>query len=598
VENALSAKPRIQDLADKVASWFVPAVVAVAMVVLAIWVGVAVEVRKENAGGAIGTSMTYAIAVLAVSCPCALGLAVPMVLVIAGGVAARAGVIIKAADATERGYKVTDVVFDKTGTLTKGDLQVVEEQSFPASSILPEEATSLVAKLVEDNNHPVSKAVAAHLGNEARVQVTLGRTQSVPGSGIEASWNGQDLRAGNPYWLGIEGQTKIIRLLDQGMTLFCVTLNGSPILVYGLKSTLRDEAGSVVELLKHRNITCHVVSGDAPKVVEDVASTLRIDIDCVASRASPADKQLYVKRLQSAGKIVLFVGDGTNDAVAVAQANVGAQIGNTSDVTSAVTDVVLLNGLNGVITLLDVSKRAYHRIIFNFVWTAVYNVFAQSLHGFIVVATRGPKWAMIGAAIIAAPLLSAAAYDLDNKSLTCGLLFTGAFAMGIVESVSITTSTFPLRSQEEIGEGGGLSGSIRNFTSAIAIAVYVATLNNRLATTIPANINPLVNQGLPESSITSLVAALTGAGTFDAVAGLTPALQTAAQAAYRMAFKQAASTVFLVVLAFSGPAIILALFTQNNDPATEHYVAGNLHADADAKEHGLAGKEVDSDAAH
>jgi hypothetical protein len=158
-----------------------------------------------------------------------------------------------------------------------------------------------------------------------------------------------------------------------------------------------------------------------------------------------------------------------------------------------------------------------------------------------------------------------------NNRLTCS------------HSVSITTSTFPLRSQEEIGQGGGLSGSIRNFTSAIAIAVYVSTLNNRLAQTIPANIDPLVNQGLPASSITSLIAALTGTGTFDAVNGLTPALETAARAAYRLAFKQAASTVFLVILAFSGPAIILACFTQNNDPATEHYVAGNLHAQQDAQ---------------
>lgn len=210
-------------------------------------------------------------------------------------------------------------------------------------------------------------------------------------------------------------------------------------------------------------------------------------------------------------------------------------------------------------------------------------VFAQSLHGFIVVATRGPKWAMIGSAIISAPLLSAAAYDLDNKALTCSLLFIGAFAMGVVESVSITTSTFPLRSQEEIGEGGGLSGSIRNFTSAIAIAVYVSTLNNRLASTVPANIGPLVNEGLPAGSVSSLIAALQGAGSFADVRGLTPAIRELALSAYRLAFKQAASTVFLVILAFSGPAIILACFTQNNDPATEHYVAGNLHAEQDAK---------------
>lgn len=213
-------------------------------------------------------------------------------------------------------------------------------------------------------------------------------------------------------------------------------------------------------------------------------------------------------------------------------------------------------------------------------------VFAQSIHGFVVLATRGPKWAMIGAAVIAAPLLSAAAANLDNLPQTCALLFIGAFAMGIVESVSITTSTFPLRSQEEIGQGGGLSGSIRNFTSAIAIAVYVSTLNNRLATTLPANMEPLAARfGFSSSSVPALIAAVTGAGPYDAVKGLTPAIKAAALVAYRTAFKQAASTVFLVILAFSGPAIILACFTQNNDPATEHYVAGNLHADEDAKAH-------------
>ncbi|KAK4942349.1 hypothetical protein LTR10_017956 [Elasticomyces elasticus] len=213
-------------------------------------------------------------------------------------------------------------------------------------------------------------------------------------------------------------------------------------------------------------------------------------------------------------------------------------------------------------------------------------VFAQMCHGFIVWATRGPKWAMIGAAIIAAPLLSAAAYDLDNKSLTIGLLIPGAYAMGIVESVSITTSTFPLRSQEEIGQGGGLSGSIRNFTSAIAVAVYTATLSNRLLTTIPQEVYPVARRlGLPESSLAALAAALKGASSYDSVPGLTPALKAAVQAPFRLAFKNAASTVFLVILAFSGTAIILAFFTTNNDKSTEDYVAGGLHGTKDEKKY-------------
>lgn len=213
-------------------------------------------------------------------------------------------------------------------------------------------------------------------------------------------------------------------------------------------------------------------------------------------------------------------------------------------------------------------------------------VFAQMCHGFVVWATGGPKWAMIGSAIIACPLLSAAAYDLSNKNLTIGLLIPGAYAMGLVESVSITTSTFPLRSQEEIGQGGGLSGSLRNFTSAIAVAIYTATLSNRLLKTIPQEVYPVARRlGLPEGSLTALADALKGAAPYTSVKGLTPEIKAAVQAPFRLAFKNAASTVFLVLLAFSGTAIILSCFTTNNDKSTEHYVAGGLHGQKEEKEY-------------
>lgn len=205
-------------------------------------------------------------------------------------------------------------------------------------------------------------------------------------------------------------------------------------------------------------------------------------------------------------------------------------------------------------------------------------VFAQICHGFIVWATRGPKWAMIGSAIIAAPLLAATATNLDNIPLTLGLVIPGAFAIGVVESVSITTSTFPLRSQEEIGQGGGLSGSTRNFGSAIAVAIFTATLNNRLLVTVPNIVYPVARRmGLSEGSLPALTEALGGKGPYSAVQGLTPQIKQAVQEPYREAFKNAASTVFLVTLAFSVPAIILAFFTTNNDRSTQDYVAGGLH---------------------
>jgi hypothetical protein len=204
-------------------------------------------------------------------------------------------------------------------------------------------------------------------------------------------------------------------------------------------------------------------------------------------------------------------------------------------------------------------------------------------HGFIVWFT-GPKWAMIGGAVISVILLTCCAIDINNRALTEGLLITGAYAMGIVESVAITTSTFPLRSQEEIGQGGGLSGSTRNFVSAISVAVYTATLNNRLKVTVKQYVAPVaLKMGLPESSLAALSKALSVQSGYSSVPGLKPDVREAVQEPYRVAFVAAAKTVFLVSLAFSGSALILSFFTTNNDKSTENYVAGGVHGNKDEK---------------
>lgn len=408
VEKALSAKPRIQDLADKVASWFVPTVVAIALIVFAIWIAVALKVRGENPGGTVGTAITYAIAVLAVSCPCALGLAVPMVLVIAGGVAAQTGVIIKAAIATERSYQATDVVFDKTGTLTTGDLSVVSQAAL-GSDLTPTEAMSLAASLLKDDRHPVARAVATYLESHRLQPMEVDAINSVPGSGIQAEWNNKFVKIGNAFWLGIENNESVAALLSDGMTCLCLSLNDIPVLAFGLKDRIREEAAAVTSALRKRKITCHIVSGDHAKAVENVASTLGLDRANVASSHSPTQKQQYVQDLQDAGKTVIFCGDGTNDAVALAQANVGVQMGTASDVSGAVADVVLLGGLEGLPTLLDVSKRAFARITFNFVWSAVYNVFAILLAAGAFVKFRiPPAYAGLGEIVSIGPVILAA----------------------------------------------------------------------------------------------------------------------------------------------------------------------------------------------
>ena len=417
VENALATKPRIQDLADKVASYFIPAVVAISLVVFIVWIVVSIKLREKNAGGAVGLAITYGIAVLAISCPCALGLAVPMVLVIAGGVAARAGVIIRQADVTEMGNKVSDVVFDKTGTITEGNLTVVHERSFANPKVSEKELTVLTRSLLNNNPHPVSLAVTTKLKDDSQPLVELENVESIPGAGAQGLWRGLEIKAGNPYWLGVEDDSDIVALADQGMTLLCVTVDSVLSSAFGLKSSIREEAPGVVAELIRRDITCHIVSGDGPKVVQDVASAVGIPVSNTASRHSPTEKQQYVRDLMSAGKVVLFCGDGTNDAVAVAQANVGVQIGSTSDVTRATADVILLGGLDGVIVLLDISKRTFRRIIFNFIWSAVYNFFAILLAAGAFVKIRiEPAYAGVGEIVSVLPVIFAGLTLLRGKS--------------------------------------------------------------------------------------------------------------------------------------------------------------------------------------
>lgn len=406
VEQAQSSKPRIQDLADKVAGYFIPVVCTAAAIVFAIWVAVSLKIRNQPAGQAVGTAISYAIAVLAVSCPCALGLAVPMVLVVAGGIAAQGGIIIKTANVTERGHKVTDVIFDKTGTLTDNNLQVVEETFFETD--LDANIPSLVKALVQDNQHPVSLAVASFLGSRASTPIALDDLRSIPGSGMQANFKGTILRGGNSRWLALNAHPTVAAYKASDMTLLCVTSGeeNKLLALFALKSALRPEARDVVSRLHQRKITVHIVSGDSTPVASGVAVSLGIPLANVAAERSPAEKQQYVSDLMSAGKVTLFCGDGTNDAVAVAQADVGVQIESTSDVTRSTADVVLLGGLDGVVSLLDISKSAYRRILFNFGWSAVYNVLAILLAGGAFVRIRiPPAFAGLGEIVSVLPVV-------------------------------------------------------------------------------------------------------------------------------------------------------------------------------------------------
>ncbi|CVL08750.1 related to PCA1-P-type ATPase, controls intracellular cadmium level by enhancing cadmium efflux [Fusarium mangiferae] len=410
VEEAAKSRPEIQDLANKVAGWFVPAMATVAILVLVIWVACGMEVLDYDAGKSVGNAITYAVATLAVACPCALGLAVPMVLVVAGGIAARGGVIIKSADTTEGARKTTDVVFDKTGTITEAELAVTEQVSLNgdmASNL------ALAKALVSGGKHPVSTAVEKHLeGQSIKAIPEVVNVQVVPGAGVEADYLDSTLRAGNARWTGADKLDDVSRLQHGGLTTLVITRDSVPLIVFGLSAQIRPEALRVISELNSRNINVHLVSGDQIKAVQAVAASVGIPAENVVGERTPPEKRDYVASLMEHGKRVLFCGDGTNDAIAVAQANVGAQMGGgltSSDVTQGAADVVLLNGLEGIPFLLDISKVSFQRMYFNFVWSAVYNILAITMASGAWVEFRiPPRYAGLGEMVSVMPVILAA----------------------------------------------------------------------------------------------------------------------------------------------------------------------------------------------
>jgi heavy metal translocating P-type ATPase len=424
VDEAKLSKPKIQDLADRVASYFVPIVVALTIATFVIWIAIGKAVRKQSGTDATVQALTYAITVLIVSCPCAIGLAVPMVVVIASGVAAQRGVIFKSASSIEVAYKATDVVFDKTGTLTQGQPSVVHEEYFTDDA---EGMKSLLLGLIGSVKHPVSTAIATHL-RAAQVHASaLHDAKSIPGKGVEGTFFGRHIRAGNSTWLECQSHDRVKAALANGLTTFCVVIDDTLVAVYGLRDSLRPDALSTISSLYAAGIAVHILSGDDEGAVRSVASQLDVAVSNYRSRCSPADKLTYIQALQQQPQIrkhskkpklefptVIFVGDGTNDAPSLSLATIGVHISTGTDVAQSAADVVLVRPhLSGVLAMIAVSRLAVRRIAFNFAWSFVYNVFAVALGAGVFVAAGGnaripPEFAGLGELVSVLPVIAAA----------------------------------------------------------------------------------------------------------------------------------------------------------------------------------------------
>ncbi|WPG99492.1 Hypothetical protein R9X50_00230700 [Acrodontium crateriforme] len=405
VDRAKLSKPKVQELADRVAGYFVPVVVAITTIVFCAWIAIGLSIRHQSGSVAAPNALTYAIAVLIVSCPCAVGLAVPMVIVIACGVGAQHGVVFQSAQSIENCWRATHLVFDKTGTLTLGKAKVVDHEFLVN---FEDGCLSMLLALVEGNKHPNSVALAKHLVEQGLHTTKLDSMKTVVGKGIEGTHGSRALQAGSANWLALDDHPTVQTFHSNGLTTLCFAIDNIPQAIFGLADTLRPEAKSVVSNFISRGVDVSIISGDDAGVVESIGSQLGLNASKLKARCTPQDKQEYIEALtQNKNNIVIFCGDGTNDAGALAQATIGVHMSEGTDVARSASDVVLMRpDISGLLFLMDVSRAAYFRIVVNFCWAAVYNLFAILLAAGAFVNVRiPPQYAGLGELVSVLPVI-------------------------------------------------------------------------------------------------------------------------------------------------------------------------------------------------
>lgn len=369
VEEAQGSKAPIQRLADLIAAYFVPTVIAAAAITFVVWL-------------VIGPSPSYvhailtAVAVLIIACPCAMGLATPAAIMVGTGKGAEYGILIRSAAALERAHKIQTVVLDKTGTLTMGKPSVTDVVTV---GITENELLTLAASAERGSEHPLGEAIVAAANDRG---LSLGEARdfnALPGFGVEASINGKSLSLGNlalmqkegMYLNGLEARAEELAL--QGKTPMFVATDGEVRGVIAVADTIRPESRLAVKAMQAQGLEVVMLTGDNQRTADAIA--LELGIDRVVAEVLPEDKAAQIVALQNEGKTIAMVGDGINDAPALAQADVGIAIGTGTDVAMEAADITLVRGdLRGISTAILLSKATMRTIRQNLFWAFAYNV--------------------------------------------------------------------------------------------------------------------------------------------------------------------------------------------------------------------------------
>jgi Cu2+-exporting ATPase len=361
VERATLEKQRIVELADRYAHWFVLAVLAIAVVAAAGW-----------AAFEPGRALWIAVSVLVVTCPCALSLATPVALTAATGELAQRGFVVTRGHAIETLARATDFVFDKTGTLTEGELHVRDIEL--GGALDESECLAIAAALERGSEHPIARAILARAGASVRL-FAVADVVAAPGAGIEALVQGVRYRIGTPAFCGVEegGSSDVVLAASDGL-----------LARFTLQDRVRDDAMALIGSLTAAGRHVHLLSGDAPGVVDAVADGLGMERR--RARASPEAKQAYLRELQREGRVVAMVGDGINDAPVLAQADVSVAMASGAHLAQARADAVLVsNRLSDLAEAILLSRKAIRIVRQNLLWATLYNAVAipAAVAGFV-----------------------------------------------------------------------------------------------------------------------------------------------------------------------------------------------------------------------